>query len=140
VACEAARGERDFGRASERFESGRHQRSKGLRPCPRVQRLSGGLPATAVTEGTVPVTASPAADHGGRGAGHCFHSSSHSNPCDGERTASPGSAAAAVVAAAAIKYFTGFFQGKGKYFPEMLWNSLGLFGVRLCSCFFDLAV
>jgi hypothetical protein len=64
VACEASRGERDLGRASERFESERHQRSEGLRPGPRARRLSEGRPATAVTVGTVPVTAGTAADHG----------------------------------------------------------------------------
>jgi hypothetical protein len=66
VACEASRGERDLGRASERFESERHQRSERLRPGPRAQRLSEGRPATVVTAGTVPVTAGVSArtDHG----------------------------------------------------------------------------
>ena len=68
VACEASRGERDLGRASERFESERHQRSERLRPGPRARRLSEGRPATAVTAGTVPVTAGTAADHGGHDA------------------------------------------------------------------------
>jgi hypothetical protein len=96
-----ARGKCDLGRASERFESERHQRSERLRPGPRARRLSVGRPATAVTAGTAPVTASTATDHGCHGAGHGIHSAGHSDPGDGGRTASPGSAAAAAVAAAA---------------------------------------
>jgi hypothetical protein len=99
VADGAARVERDLGRASERFESERHQHSEGLRPGTRAQRLSKGRPATAATAGTVPDTAGTAADHGGHGAGH---GAGHSDSGDGERTASPDSAAAAAAAAAAI--------------------------------------
>ncbi len=102
MACGAARGERELGRAGERFESELHLHSERLRPGPRARRLSEGRPATAVTAGTVPVTAGTAADHGGHIAGHGFHSAGLIYPGDGGRTASPGSAAAAADAAAAI--------------------------------------
>jgi hypothetical protein len=98
VACGAARGERDLGRACERFKSERHQHSER----PRALRLSEGRLGTAVTVGTVPVTAGTATDHGGHVAGHNIHSAGYSDPGDGGRTASLRSAAAAAVDAAAI--------------------------------------
>jgi hypothetical protein len=59
VAVRAARGNRIFGRASERFVSERLRRGERWtrRPGPLARRLSGERPATAVTAGTEPVTA-----------------------------------------------------------------------------------
>jgi hypothetical protein len=73
VAARAAKGDRNFGRASERFVSELLRRGERWRPGPLARRLSGERPATAVTAGTEPVTAGSgvtAPGHGGHGAGH----------------------------------------------------------------------
>jgi hypothetical protein len=56
VAASAARGDHNFGSASESFVSERLQRGEQWRPGQLARRLSEGLPATAVTAGTVLVT------------------------------------------------------------------------------------
>ncbi len=70
VAARAARGDRNFGRASERFVS---ERLRRWRPGPLALRLSGERPVTAVTAGTEPVTTGAgvtAPGTSGHGAGH----------------------------------------------------------------------
>jgi hypothetical protein len=92
VAARAAQGDRNFGRASERFVSERLRRGERWRPGPLARRLSGERPATAVTACTEPVTAGAgvtAPGHGGHGAGHgaphSQHGAGHSDHGDGGR-------------------------------------------------------
>jgi hypothetical protein len=109
VAARAARGDHNFGRASERFVSERLRRGERWGPWPLTRRLSGERPATAVTAGTEPVTAGAgvmAPGHGGHcaghGASHGLHGAGHSDLGDGELAAGPVSAAASATGAAAF--------------------------------------
>jgi hypothetical protein len=73
VAACAAQGDRNFGRASERFVSERLRRGERWRPGPLARRLSGERPATAVMAGMEPVTAGA----GVTAPGHCGHGAGH---------------------------------------------------------------
>ncbi len=57
MAARAARGDSNFGRASERFLSERPLRGEQRRPWLLARQVSEEQPATAVTAGNVPVTA-----------------------------------------------------------------------------------
>ncbi len=138
VAARAARGDCNFGRASERFVSERLRRGERWRPGLLARRLSGERPATAVTAGTEPVTAGAgvtAPGHSSHGAGHGssngLQGAGHSDHGDGERQTGPVSAAASAAVAALRRLSPGRAGGTNQQGKQN--EPLGLFWLASCS-------